>query len=209
MQLDDKGLTPAICQHDVTGEVIMLGYVNPGALKRTLEGGDVWFYSRSRADMWHKGEVSGNYMRIKSATMDCDGDTLLLKVIPDGPICHTGNPTCFFTPFDELPEFERADKGSGILEELFSVIQDRKEAMPEGSYTTQLFNEGPARIAQKVIEEAGEVAIAGATGDRDQTVREMSDLLYHSLVLLSALGAKPEDVWQELRDRRGSGIRSM
>jgi len=202
IQLDDKGLTPAICQHEETGEVIMLGYVNPGALKRTLEGGDVWFYSRSRADMWHKGEVSGNYMRIKSATMDCDGDTLLLKVIPDGPICHTGNPTCFFTPFDELPEFERSDKGPGILEELFSVIQDRKEEMPKGSYTTQLFNDGPERIAQKVIEEAGEVAIAGVTGDREHTVREMSDLLYHSLVLLSALGAKPEDVWQELRGRR-------
>ena len=203
IQLDDKGLVPVICQNDETGEVIMLGYTNPGGLKRTLEGKEVWFYSRSRADMWHKGEVSGNYMRITSASMDCDGDTLLLKVTPDGPICHTGNPTCFFTTFDELPEFERADKGPGILEELFSVIQDRKEEMPQGSYTTQLFNEGAERIAQKVIEEAGETAIAGATGDREGTIREMSDLLYHSLVLLSALGAKPEDVWEDLRSRRG------
>ena len=181
----------------------MLGYTNPGGLKRTLEGKEVWFYSRSRAEMWHKGEVSGNYMRITSATMDCDGDTLLLKVKPDGPICHTGNATCFFTPFDELPDFERSGKGPGILEELFSVIQDRKEEMPQGSYTTQLFNEGVERIAQKVIEEAGETAIAGATGDREGIVREMSDLLYHSLVLLSALGAKPEDVWEDLRSRRG------
>ena len=202
IQLDERGLTPAICQDDRTGEVIMLGYVNPGALKRTLEGGEVWFYSRSRSDLWHKGEVSGNYMRLKSASMDCDGDAILLKVEPDGPICHTGNPTCFFTPFDELPEFERTDNGPAVLEELFSVIQDRKQEMPDGSYTAKLFRDGVDRIAQKVIEEAGEVAIAGAKGDRDQVVRETSDLLYHCMVLLSALGARPEDVWTELRDRR-------
>ena len=202
IQLDERGLTPAICQDDRTGEVIMLGYVNPGALKRTLEGGEVWFYSRSRSDLWHKGEVSGNYMRLKSASMDCDGDAILLKVEPDGPICHTGNPTCFFTPFDELPEFERTDNGPAVLEELFSVIQDRKQEMPDGSYTAKLFRDGVDRIAQKVIEEAGKVAIAGAKGDRDQVVRETSDLLYHCMVLLSALGARPEDVWTELRDRR-------
>ena len=202
IQLDERGLAPVICQDANTGEVIMLAYVNPGALKRTVEGGEVWFYSRSRSDLWHKGEVSGNYMRLKSATMDCDGDAILLKVEPDGPICHTGNPTCFFTPFDELPDFERTDRGPGILEELFSVIQDRKREMPDGSYTAELFKDGVDRIAQKVIEEAGEVAIAGAKGDRDQVVRETSDLLYHSLVLLSALGARPEDVWRELRDRR-------
>jgi phosphoribosyl-ATP pyrophosphohydrolase/phosphoribosyl-AMP cyclohydrolase len=203
IQLDERGLAPAICQDANTGEVLMLAYVNPGALKRTLEGGEVWFYSRSRADLWHKGEVSGNYMRLKSATMDCDGDAIVLKVEPDGPICHTGNPTCFFTPFDQLPDFDHADKGPGVLEELFSVIQDRKQDMPDDSYTAKLFKDGVERIAQKVIEEAGEVAIAGVTGDRDHVVRETSDLLYHSLVLLSALGATPEDVWRELRDRRG------
>jgi phosphoribosyl-ATP pyrophosphohydrolase/phosphoribosyl-AMP cyclohydrolase len=202
IQLDERGLAPAICQDASTGEVLMLAYVNPGALKRTLEGGEVWFYSRSRSDLWHKGEVSGNYMRLKSATMDCDGDAILLKVEPDGPICHTGNPTCFFAPFDELPDFDRADDGPGVLEELFSVIQDRKQEMPDGSYTAELFKGGVDRIAQKVIEEAGEVAIAGMKGDRDQLVRETSDLLYHSLVLLSVLGARPEDVWRELRDRR-------
>ncbi len=201
--LDDKGLAPAICQHDETGEVIMLGYVNPGSLKRTLEGGEVWFYSRSRADLWHKGEVSGNYMRIRSASVDCDGDVVLLKVIPDGPICHTGNPTCFFTPVDELPDFESPEKGPGILEELFSLIQDRKEAMPNGSYTTSLFEAGSDRIAQKVIEEAGEVAIAGVKGDRESLAGEMADLLYHSLVLMAATGARPEDVWSALRERRG------
>ncbi len=201
--LDEKGLAPVICQHDETGEVIMLGYINPGALKRTLEGGEVWFYSRSRADMWHKGEVSGNYMRIRSASIDCDGDVILLRVIPDGPICHTGNPTCFFTPFDEMPDFDAPEKGPGILEELFSTIQDRKEAMPEGSYTAKLLRGGAGRIAQKVIEEAGEVAIAGVQQDREQVVSEMADMLYHSLTLMSAVGAKPEEVWAALRERRG------
>ena len=180
----------------------MLGYINPGALKRTLEGGEVWFYSRSRSDLWHKGEVSGNYMRIRSASMDCDGDVILLKVIPDGPICHTGNPTCFFTAFDEMPDFDVPEKGPGVLEELFSVIQDRREEMPEGSYTTELLQGGPDRIAQKVIEEAGEVAIGGVKEDREAVVSEMADLLYHSLVLMSAVGARPEDVWSALRERR-------
>ena len=202
VQLDPVGLVPAIAQNTSTGEVIMLGYMNPGSLKRTLEGGEVWFYSRSRSDLWHKGEVSGNYMRVKSAAMDCDGDTILLQVEPDGPICHTGNQTCFFTSFDQLPEFERQEKGPSVMEELFATIQDRKRELPDGSYTAQLFQAGPERISQKVIEEAGEAAIAGATGDKEQVIREVADVLYHTLVLLSASGATPEDVWQELRARR-------
>ena len=201
--LDDKGLAPAICQNIETGEVLMLGYVSPGALKRTLEGGEVWFYSRSRSDLWHKGEVSGNYMRIRSASVDCDGDVILLRVVPDGPICHTGEPTCFFTPLEDMPDFEAPEKGPGILEELFSVIQDRKEAMPEGSYTTRLFEEGADRIAQKVVEEAGEVAIAGVKGERENMAAELADLLYHSLALMAAVGVRPEEVWSELRQRRG------
>ena len=203
IQLDEKGLVPAVAQNSSTGEVIMMGYMNPGSLKRTLEGGEVWFYSRSRSDLWHKGEVSGNYMRVKSASTDCDGDTILLQVSPDGPICHTGNATCFFTPFEELPEFVRAEKGPGIFEELFAVIQDRKEELPEGSYTAGLFREGVERISQKVIEEAGETAIAGVKADKEALVRETADLLFHALVLLSASGARPEDVWAELRERRG------
>ena len=202
IQLDEKGLVPAIAQNAATGEVIMLGYMSPGSLKRTLEGGDVWFYSRSRSDLWHKGEVSGNYMRVKSAAIDCDGDTVLLQVDPDGPICHTGNQTCFFTSVDELPDFEHSDKGPGIIEELFAVIQDRKREMPKGSYTAQLFKEGADRIAQKVIEEAGETAIAAVKSDKDQLVREVADLMYHTLVLLAASGAAPEDVWAQLRERR-------
>ena len=203
IQLDENGLVPAVAQDARTKDVIMLGYMNPGALKRTMEGGDVWFYSRSRSDMWHKGEVSGNYMRYESASMDCDGDTLLLQVNPDGPICHTGNQTCFFLPFDEMPNFEREVKGPRILEELFSVIQDRKEEMPEGSYTAELLSEGVARVGKKVIEEAGEAAIAGMGGDTEEVAKEAADLLYHTLVLLSATGVRPEQVWAKLRERSG------
>jgi len=190
IQLDDRGLVPVITQDVNTKEVLMLGYMNPGALKRTMEGGDVWFYSRSRSDMWHKGEVSGNYMRVKSAAVDCDGDTLLLQVEPTGPICHTGNKSCFFTPLEDVPEFKRSQKGPGVLEDLFATIQDRKSARPDGSYTAKLFEEGVDRIAQKVVEEAGEVAIAGVRGNKEQLVREVADLVYHSLVLLSVSGAK-------------------
>ena len=201
--LDEKGLAPAICQHAETGEVIMLGYINPGALKRTLEGGEVWFYSRSRSDLWHKGEVSGNYMRIRPPRSTAMATSCCSKVIPDGPICHTGNPTCFFTPFDDMPEFDAPEKGPGILEELYSVIQDRKQEMPEGSYTTSLFQGGPDRIAQKVIEEAGEAAIAGVKADGGAVASEVADLLYHCLVMMSAAGVRPEQVWTELRERRG------
>ena len=141
-------------------------------------------------------------MRIRSASVDCDGDVILLKVVPDGPICHTGEPTCFFTPFDELPDFEAPEKGPGILEELFSVIQDRKESMPEDSYTTKLLEGGPERIAQKVIEEAGEAALAGVARNGDNLADEIADLLYHSLVLMSATGVRPENIWAALRERR-------
>lgn len=201
VKLDANGLVPAIAQNVNTGEVLMLGYMNPGSLKRTLDGGEVWFFSRSRSDLWHKGEVSGNYMRVKSAAVDCDGDALILQVDPDGPICHTGKPNCFFTPIDELPGFYREQKGPGVLEDLFAVIQDRKREMPQGSYTAQLLQGGSARIAQKVIEEAGEAAIAAVKDDSAQLVEETADLLYHALVLLAASGARPEDVWQTLRAR--------
>lgn len=201
VKLDANGLVPAIAQNVNTGEVLMLGYMNPGSLKRTLDGGEVWFFSRSRSDLWHKGEVSGNYMRVKSAAVDCDGDALILQVDPDGPICHTGKPNCFFTPIDELPGFYREQKGPGVLEDLFAVIQDRKREMPQDSYTAQLLQGGSARIAQKVIEEAGEAAIAAVKDDSAQVVEETADLLYHALVLLAASGARPEDVWQTLRAR--------
>ena len=203
IRLNDQGLVPAIAQDINTGQVLMLGYMNPGSLKRTVEGVQVWFYSRSREDLWHKGEVSGNYLNLKEAWVDCDGDTILLKVQPDGPACHTGETSCFFNPLEGLPEeYEVSDEGSGILEELFAVIKDRQDAMPEGSYTAKLLQEGVDRIAQKVIEEAGETAIAAVQRDESALPREMADMLYHSLVLLAASGLSPSDVWDELRNRR-------
>ncbi len=200
--LDDRGLAPAIVQHAETGEVLMLAYVNPGSLARTMEGGTVWFYSRSRSELWHKGETSGSYLRLRSASVDCDGDAILLKVVPDGPACHTGSETCFFKPLEGEPEYSHGDGGPGILEELFSVIQERKRDLPEGSYTAELLRAGADRVSQKVIEEAGETAIAGVKGDAEHLAEETADLLYHALVLLAAADVTPERVWASLRKRR-------
>lgn len=203
VKLNNQGLVPAIAQDADTGQVLMLGYMNPGSLKRTVEGIQVWFYSRSREDLWHKGEVSGNYLNLREAWLDCDGDTILLKVKPDGPTCHTGETSCFFTPMEGLPEeYEVAELGPGILDELFGTIKDRQRDMPEGSYTARLLGEGVDRIAQKVIEEAGETAIAAVRGKQEDLPKEVADLLYHTLVLLAGSGVSPKDVWDELRRRR-------
>ena len=204
VKLNEQGLVPAIAQDADTGQVLMLGYMNPGSLKRTMEGEQVWFYSRSREDLWHKGEISGNYLNLKEAWLDCDGDTLLLKVKPDGPACHTGETSCFYTPMEQLPdEYEVTETGPGILSELFAVIQDRQRDPPEGSYTAKLLQEGMGRIAQKVIEEAGETAIAAVQDNKEDLTKEVADLLYHTLVLLAASGVTPNQVWKELRNRRG------
>ena len=203
VKLSEKGLVPAIAQDINTGQVLMLGYMNPGSLKRTMEGGQVWFYSRSREDLWHKGEVSGHYLNVREAWVDCDADTILLKVQPDGPACHTGETSCFFTGLEGTPEdYENTEEGSGILDGLFALIQDRKLELPEGSYTTRLFQEGVGRIGQKVIEEAGESVIAAVQGNQEEFPKEVADLLYHVLVLLSASGVSPQAVWEELRGRR-------
>jgi phosphoribosyl-ATP pyrophosphohydrolase/phosphoribosyl-AMP cyclohydrolase len=181
----------------------MMGYMNPGSLKRTVEGVQVWFYSRSREDLWHKGEMSGNYLNLKEAYLDCDADTILLKVDPDGPACHTGEVSCFFNKLEGLPEeYEMTESGPSVLGELFALIKDRQQEMPEGSYTTSLFKEGVARIAQKVVEEAGETAIAAAINDAESLPGEVADLLYHTLVLLAATGVQPEAVYGKLRERR-------
>ncbi len=203
IKLNEQGLVPAIAQDINTGQVLMLGYMNPGSMKRTVEGVQVWFYSRSREDLWHKGEVSGNYLNLREAWLDCDGDTILLKVDPDGPTCHTGETSCFFNKLEGLPkEYEDTDTGPGILSELYALVQDRQQEMPEGSYTVKLLQEGVGRIAQKVIEEAGETGIAAAQGDTEHLPEEVADLLYHTMVLLAASGVKPEQVWSELRNRR-------
>ena len=180
VKLNEQGLLPAIAQDATTGEVLMMGYMNPGSLKRTVEGVQVWFYSRSREDLWHKGEVSGNYLNLKEAYLDCDADTILLKVDPDGPACHTGEVSCFFNKLEGLPdEYEQTESGPSVLSELFALIKDRQQEMPEGRYTTSLFQEGVPRIAQKVVEEAGETAIAAAINDTENLPGEVADLLYH------------------------------
>ena len=205
IKLNEQGLLPAIAQDANTGQVLMMGYMNPGSLKRTVEGIQVWFYSRSREDLWHKGEMSGNYLNLKEAWLDCDGDTILLKVDPDGPACHTGDISCFTNKLESVPEdeeYEKTDTGTSILGELFALIKDRQEEMPEGSYTTALFKEGVPRIAQKVVEEAGETAIAAAINDTESLPGEIADMLYHTLVLLAASGVQPEKVYEKLRERR-------
>ena len=203
IKLNEQGLLPAIAQDANTGEVLMMGYMNPGSLKRTVEGVQVWFYSRSREDLWHKGEMSGNYLNLKEAYLDCDADTILLKVDPDGPACHTGQVSCFFNQLEGLPEeYEMTESGPSVLGELFALIKDRQQEMPEGSYTTSLFKDGVARIAQKVVEEAGETAIAAAINDAESLPGEVADLLYHTLVLLAATSVQPEAVYEKLRERR-------
>ena len=204
LKLDSNGLIPAIAQDVNTGQVLTLGYCSPGALERTLKGPDVWFYSRSRDTLWHKGEVSGNFLKLKTSWVDCDGDTILFQVDPTGPSCHTGKPTCFSVPITSEPTFQRQDRGSGVLEELFAIIRDRQRTMPEGSYTASLFSQGTGRIAQKVIEEAGEAALAATQGQQEQLSAEAADLLYHLLTLLAASDVMPEAVWKELRARRNN-----
>ena len=204
IKLDERGLAPAIAQDANTGQVLMLGYMNPGSLKRTVEGIQVWFYSRSQEDLWHKGEVSGNYLNLREWYVDCDADTILLKVDPDGPACHTGEVSCFYTRMDGLPDdYASGDGGPRILDELFAVIKDRQREMPEDSYTARLLAAGTPRVAQKVIEEAGEVALAAATGDTAGLPAEIADLLYHTMTLMASAGVSPNAVWEELRARRG------
>ena len=203
VRLDAQGLVAAVCQDEATGETLMVAYMNPEALARTLETGEMHFYSRSRQALWRKGETSGAFLRVASAAVDCDGDALLFKVRPEGPACHTGERSCFFTPLPESPECERVESGAGVLDELFQVIRQRQAEAPEGSYTASLFASGTTRIAQKVAEEGAEAALAAATKDSASLPGEVADLFYHALALLADAGLSPEDVWAELRSRRG------
>lgn len=203
IKLDAQGLVAAVCQDEATGETLMVAYMNPEALARTLESGEMHFYSRSRRELWRKGETSGAFLRVASALVDCDGDALLFRVRPEGPACHTGERSCFFTPLPESPECERVASGTGALDELFQTIRRRQAEAPAGSYTASLFASGTTRIAQKVAEEGAEAALAAATKDTASLPGEVADLFYHALVLLADAGLSPEDVWTELRKRRG------
>ncbi len=202
---DDRGLAPAVVQDAASGRVLTLAYMDAEALRRTLEGPDVWFFSRSRNALWHKGETSGNYLRVRSVSLDCDGDAVVVQAEPAGPACHTGEESCFHKPldaaaFDAGEVIER--QGPGELQRLFGVIEARRQDPPLGSYTAELFAGGVDRIAQKVVEEAGETAIAAVRSGGERLASEVADLLYHTLVLMSATGVPPDAVWAELRARR-------
>jgi phosphoribosyl-AMP cyclohydrolase / phosphoribosyl-ATP pyrophosphohydrolase len=223
LKFDETGLIPAVLQDANTREVLMVAYMNAESVRRTLESGDAWFWSRSRQELWHKGETSGNFQRVVRARADCDADTILLEVNPDGPACHTGAPSCFFEEIDK-PRAEGAESaaaattraetaqagvagaettsGASVIEALAAVIADRHATMPEGSYVAGLLKSGIDRVAKKVGEEAAETIIAGKNGSHDEIVWEVADLWFHSLILLEATGVPVDDVFGELARRR-------
>ncbi|MBO5580482.1 MAG: bifunctional phosphoribosyl-AMP cyclohydrolase/phosphoribosyl-ATP diphosphatase HisIE [Prevotella sp.] len=187
------GLVPAIIQDATTKNVLMLGFMNEEAYQKTLETRHVTFWSRTRQTLWTKGETSGHFLHLVSMQIDCDNDTLLVKVNPVGPTCHTGTDTCWGEDNEMNPLL--------FLTELQDFINKRKEEMPEGSYTTKLFKDGVNKIAQKVGEEALETVIEATNGTTDHLIYEASDLLYHLLVLLTEKGLRIEDVAAELQKR--------
>lgn len=188
------GLLPAIIQDSATGQILMLGYMNRESAEATVETGNVTFYSRSKQRLWTKGETSGNTLGFVSASLDCDRDAILVQANPAGPACHTGARTCFS---DDLPA------GPGFLAHLDALVKSRRDSMPEGSYTTSLFQAGAARVAQKVGEEGVELALARMKDDPKEMANEAADLLYHMLVLLADAGLSLDDALAVLRERHG------
>lgn len=196
------GLLPAVIQDADSGEVLMLGFMNSEALRRTLSEGRVTFYSRTRESLWTKGETSGNYLEVDSVSADCDADTLLVIARPTGPVCHKGTPSCFAGV--ELPQATRL----AFLPRLEDILSDRIARSPEGSYTAELFSKGPKRIAQKIGEEGVEVALAAVGEDDAKVVSETADLLYHVLLLLRQRGLSLTEVAAELELRHANRVAS-
>ena len=186
------GLIPAIIQDNNTNKVLMLGFMNEEALEHTLSSGKVTFFSRTKNRLWMKGETSGNTLSVVSITPDCDNDTLLVKAIPAGPVCHKGTDTCFG---------EKNEEDILFLKYLQNFIERRRHEMPEGSYTTTLFQKGINRMAQKVGEEAVETVIEATNGTEDRLIYEASDLIYHLIVLLTSKGLRIDDLARELKKR--------
>ena len=195
LKFDEKGLIPAIVVDDDTGKVLTLAYMNRESLQISMEKKRTCFWSRSRQELWLKGETSGNYQHIVSITADCDGDALEVRVKKDGPACHTGEESCFHNPILG----EKTDKFQ--LEELYQLLLSRKQELPEGSYTTYLFQKGLDKILKKVGEESTEVIIAGKAEDKAETIYEIADLAYHVLVLMVQMGISVEDIREELAGR--------
>ena len=201
-----QGLIPAIVQDANTHQVLMLAYMNEASLQRTLETGETWFWSRSRGELWHKGATSGNRQRVVEIRYDCDADTLLVRVEPAGPACHTGQQSCFYRRLPDGPE--EIEVGAppatgGVLPHLEAVIQDRKTHPRPDSYTCQLLDAGLPRILKKVGEEAVEILVAAQSEGDERLVSELADLTYHALVLLAARDLSWADVEAELARRFG------
>lgn len=195
---DERGLIPAVVQDARTGELLTLAWMSRESLARTLERGETWFWSRSRQELWHKGETSGHVQRVVDVTADCDQDALRVRVIPAGPACHTGAASCFHAPLTP-PASETL---GGALDALLEVIARRKQELPEGSYTTYLFQAGLNKVLKKVGEEATEVVLAAKGAEHGQVVYESADLLYHLAVLWRATGVRLDEVAAELASRR-------
>ena len=196
LKFDNNGLIPAVVVDSITKEVLTVAYMNEESLRISMEKGLTCFYSRSRNELWLKGETSGNYQHIVSITADCDKDALVVVVEKDGPACHLGTNSCFTNPVyhsDELSQF--------TLEGLYELLEGRKKDRPEGSYTTYLFDKGIDKILKKVGEECTEVIIAGKADDKNETVYEIADLAYHVMVLMTQMGITVEDVHRELASR--------
>ncbi len=193
---DEKGLIPAIVVDDKTNKVLTLAYMNRESLKISMDKNLTCFWSRSRQTLWTKGETSGNYQHIVSITADCDKDSLIVRVNPDGPACHMNTTSCF-----EYPVYENEESKSFSYESLFELIRGRKTNPKEGSYTTYLFEKGLDKILKKVGEESTEVIIAGKAEDKKETIYEISDLIYHLMVLMINNGIEIDDISKELASR--------
>jgi phosphoribosyl-ATP pyrophosphohydrolase/phosphoribosyl-AMP cyclohydrolase len=196
LKFNADGLIPAIVQDSGTGRVLMMAYMNRESLAISMSEGRTCFWSRSRAELWRKGETSGNVQSIVSIATDCDADTLLVRVIPAGPACHTGAESCFFN--DILPDSGNADFS---VDALYELILSRKAENTEGSYTTYLFQSGDDKILKKVGEEATEVIVAAKNDDRAELIYEIADLAYHVLVLMAQKGITPAEIKKELAAR--------
>jgi len=199
IKYDDKGLIPAVVVDYETDKVLMVAYMNAESLKISIDEGKTCFWSRSRNELWRKGESSGNVQHIVSIKTDCDKDTLLVSVKKDGPACHTGAESCFFEDV-YISDASRQDN-SFTLNTLHSIIEDRKLNKKPGSYTTYLFEKGIDKILKKLGEESTEVIIAAKGNDRAETIYELSDLVYHAMVLMSEMGITPEEIKKELASR--------
>lgn len=213
---NEQGLMPAIVQDYQTKDVLMVAYVNEESLNLSLEKGETVFYTRSRQELWHKGETSGNTQEIKEIYYDCDQDTILFMVDPAGPACHTGKNSCFYRKIAEETEAKAAKmmemqqeaqnietdfETKNVVDFLYDLILRRREEMPEDSYTTYLFEEGIDKILKKVGEESAEVIIASKNDPDQELVYETADLVYHMLVLLAARGIEPDQIREELKKR--------